>query len=56
MPDGRLAGLTVYDALHDPRAAQLLLERLRHPARRARCGSSATATAPGGCPPDWYRA
>ncbi|MEU5523042.1 maltokinase [Streptomyces sp. NPDC047860] len=29
--DGRLAGLTVYDALHDPRAAQLLLERLRHP-------------------------
>ncbi|MFF9489505.1 maltokinase [Streptomyces sp. NPDC014676] len=31
VPDGRLAGLTVYDALHDPRAAQLLLERLRHP-------------------------
>lgn len=29
--DGRLAGLTVYDALHDPRAAQLLLERLRRP-------------------------
>ncbi len=31
MRDGRLAGLTVYDALQDPRAAQLLLERLRRP-------------------------
>lgn len=31
VPDGRLAGMTVYDALHDPRAAQLLLERLRRP-------------------------
>ncbi|GGZ97019.1 maltokinase [Streptomyces echinoruber] len=29
--DGPLAGLAVYDALHDPRSAQLLLERLRHP-------------------------
>ncbi|MEV5315933.1 maltokinase, partial [Streptomyces sp. NPDC052610] len=29
--DGPLAGLTVYDALLDPRSAQLLLERLRHP-------------------------
>lgn len=29
--DGPLAGRTVYDALHDPRAAQLLLERLRRP-------------------------
>ncbi|MFE9775252.1 maltokinase [Streptomyces sp. NPDC005931] len=29
--DGPLAGLTVYDALYDPRAAQLLLERLRLP-------------------------
>ncbi|MGA4964935.1 maltokinase N-terminal cap-like domain-containing protein [Streptomyces pseudogriseolus] len=29
--DGLLAGLTVYDALQDPRAAQLLLERLRRP-------------------------
>ncbi|CAL9630286.1 maltokinase N-terminal cap-like domain-containing protein [Streptomyces pilosus] len=29
--DGRLAGTTVHDALHDPRAAQLLLERLRRP-------------------------
>ncbi|MGW1208463.1 maltokinase N-terminal cap-like domain-containing protein [Streptomyces sp. NPDC002499] len=28
---GPLAGLTVYDALQDPRSAQLLLERLRHP-------------------------
>ncbi|CAM5587049.1 Maltokinase OS=Streptomyces albaduncus OX=68172 GN=FHS32_001716 PE=3 SV=1 [Streptomyces griseoloalbus] len=31
MRDGLLAGLTVYDALQDPRAAQLLLERLRRP-------------------------
>ncbi|MEV5434274.1 maltokinase [Streptomyces sp. NPDC052701] len=29
--DGPLAGLTVYDALHDPRTTQLLLERLRRP-------------------------
>ncbi|GGW82773.1 maltokinase [Streptomyces caelestis] len=29
--DGPLAGLTVYDALHDPRSTQLLLDRLRHP-------------------------
>ncbi|MFK0117720.1 maltokinase [Streptomyces sp. NPDC090994] len=29
--EGSLAGLTVYDALQDPRMAQLLLERLRHP-------------------------
>ncbi|MEU6355518.1 maltokinase [Streptomyces sp. NPDC047072] len=28
---GPLAGLTVFDALHEPRSAQLLLERLRHP-------------------------
>ncbi|MFJ8331644.1 maltokinase [Streptomyces sp. NPDC094437] len=28
---GALAGLTVYDALQDPRAARFLLERLRHP-------------------------
>jgi maltokinase len=28
---GPLAGMTIYDALHDPRSAQLLLERLRHP-------------------------
>ncbi|MFB8246878.1 maltokinase [Streptomyces sp. NPDC055952] len=29
--DGPLAGTTVYDALHDPRSAQLLLDRLRRP-------------------------
>lgn len=29
--EGPLAGLTVYDALQDPRFAQLLLERLRQP-------------------------
>jgi maltokinase len=31
--DGSLAGMTVYDALQDPRMAQLLLERLRHPGK-----------------------
>ncbi|MFF4546897.1 maltokinase [Streptomyces sp. NPDC001406] len=29
--EGPLAGLAVYDALHDPRSAKLLLERLRQP-------------------------
>ncbi|MGX9882782.1 maltokinase N-terminal cap-like domain-containing protein [Streptomyces sp. NPDC002276] len=29
--EGPLAGLAVYDALRDPRSAELLLERLRHP-------------------------
>ncbi|MFJ1969730.1 phosphotransferase [Streptomyces sp. NPDC087903] len=29
--EGPLAGMTVYDALQDPRSAQLLLERLRRP-------------------------
>ncbi|WP_432157401.1 maltokinase N-terminal cap-like domain-containing protein [Streptomyces sp. bgisy153] len=29
--EGPLAGRTVYDALQDPRSAQLLLERMRHP-------------------------
>ncbi|MEU0675940.1 maltokinase [Streptomyces sp. NPDC006172] len=29
--EGALAGLTVHDALQDPRSAQLLLERMRHP-------------------------
>ncbi|MFH9863173.1 maltokinase [Streptomyces sp. NPDC017202] len=29
--EGALAGLTVHDALQDPRSAHLLLERLRHP-------------------------
>lgn len=31
--DGPLAGLTVYEGLHDPRLASLLLERLRAPGR-----------------------
>ncbi|MER5279765.1 maltokinase [Streptomyces sp. NPDC002809] len=31
VPDGPLAGHTVYDGLHDPRLASLLLERLRTP-------------------------
>ncbi|MEV0574628.1 phosphotransferase [Streptomyces sp. RTGN2] len=33
VPDGPLAGRTVYDGLHDPRLAALLLERLRTPGR-----------------------
>ncbi len=49
--EGPLAGLAVYDALHDPRSAHLLLERLRRQARRARCGSRRTRapSCPGGC-------
>ncbi|MFJ3671019.1 maltokinase [Streptomyces sp. NPDC090106] len=31
LTEGPLAGLTVFDAFQDPRSAQLLLERLRHP-------------------------
>ncbi|WP_405938922.1 maltokinase [Streptomyces sp. NBC_00726] len=33
VPDGPLAGLAVYDGLHDARLAALLLERLRSPGR-----------------------
>ncbi|MGC4944950.1 maltokinase N-terminal cap-like domain-containing protein [Streptomyces sp. DT224] len=33
VPDGPLAGLAVYDGLHDARLASLLLERLRTPGR-----------------------
>ncbi|MET7295736.1 maltokinase [Streptomyces griseoloalbus] len=51
--DGRLAGLTVYDALHDPRAAQLLLERLRRPgtAGPLRFGCDASQPVPAGLVP-----
>ncbi|MFC9243398.1 maltokinase [Streptomyces sp. NPDC057136] len=31
LQDGPLAGLTVYEGLHDPRVAELLLERFRRP-------------------------
>lgn len=50
---GPLAGLTVYDALHDPRSAQLLLERLRQPGAagplRFECDPSVPV--PAGLPP-----
>ncbi|MFF9202814.1 maltokinase [Streptomyces sp. NPDC014986] len=51
--DGRLAGLTVYDALHDPRASHLLLERLRHPgtAGPLRFECDASASLPSGLVP-----
>ncbi|MEU9646157.1 maltokinase [Streptomyces sp. NPDC048188] len=51
--DGPLAGRTVYDALHDPRTAQLLLERLRHPGKAGplRFEADATRSVPGGLAP-----
>ncbi|MEV6883888.1 MULTISPECIES: maltokinase N-terminal cap-like domain-containing protein [unclassified Streptomyces] len=51
--DGPLAGRTVYDALHDPRTAQLLLERLRHPGKAGplRFEADATRPVPGGLAP-----
>ncbi|QUC59682.1 maltokinase [Streptomyces sp. A2-16] len=50
---GPLAGLTVFDALHDPRSAQLLLERLRHPgtAGPLRFERTPSARVPAGLPP-----
>ncbi|MFB7653457.1 MULTISPECIES: maltokinase [unclassified Streptomyces] len=51
--DGPLAGRTVYDALHDPRTAQLLLERLRHPGKAGplRFESDPARPVPGGLAP-----
>ncbi|MFB6556136.1 MULTISPECIES: maltokinase [unclassified Streptomyces] len=51
--DGPLAGRTVYDALHDPRSAQLLLERLRHPGKAGplRFESDPARPVPGGLVP-----
>ncbi|MFE9353103.1 maltokinase N-terminal cap-like domain-containing protein [Streptomyces olivaceoviridis] len=51
--DGPLAGLAVYDALHDPRSAHLLLERLRQPgtAGPLRFERDPAARVPGGLPP-----
>ncbi|MEV0642789.1 maltokinase [Streptomyces sp. NPDC050619] len=50
---GPLAGLAVYDALRDPRSAQLLLDRLRYPGRagplRFECDPSISV--PAGLPP-----
>ncbi|MET7695459.1 maltokinase [Streptomyces sp. NPDC005483] len=50
---GPLAGLTIYDALHDPRSAQLLLERLRQPgtAGPLRFEGTPSVPVPGGLPP-----
>ncbi|MEV2213936.1 maltokinase [Streptomyces sp. NPDC050997] len=50
---GPFAGMTVYDALHDPRSAQLLLERLRHPgsAGPLRFEGDPSVPVPGGLPP-----
>ena len=51
--DGPLAGRTVYDALHDPRTAQLLLERLRHPGQAGplRFEADPALPVPGGLAP-----
>ncbi|MET7323274.1 maltokinase [Streptomyces sp. NPDC005549] len=51
--DGPLAGRTVYDALHDPRMAQLLLERLRHPGKAGplRFEADPARPVPGGLAP-----
>ncbi|GGQ34407.1 maltokinase [Streptomyces mutabilis] len=51
--DGPLAGRTVYDALHDPRTAQLLLERLRHPGKAGplRFEANPSRPVPGGLAP-----
>ena len=51
--EGPLAGLTIYDALHDPRSAQLLLERLRHPgtAGPLRFEGDPSVPVPAGLPP-----
>ncbi|MGW0770466.1 maltokinase N-terminal cap-like domain-containing protein [Streptomyces sp. NPDC002676] len=51
--EGPLAGLAVYDALHDPRCAHLLLERLRQPgtAGPLRFEADQTVQLPGGLPP-----
>ncbi|MER6066999.1 maltokinase [Streptomyces sp. NPDC001792] len=50
---GPFAGLAVYDALHDPRSANLLLERLRQPgaAGPLRFDADPDAHLPGGLPP-----
>jgi len=50
---GPLAGLAVYDALYDPRAASLLLERLRRPGTAGPLcfGADPAAPVPGGLPP-----
>jgi maltokinase len=50
---GQLAGLAVYDALQDPRSAEMLLERLRHPgtAGPLRFEADPSMSVPAGLPP-----
>ncbi|MEU5448412.1 MULTISPECIES: hypothetical protein [Streptomyces] len=48
---GPLAGRTVYDALHDPRLADLLLERLRRPGALGSLRFERTAPVPEGLAP-----
>ncbi|MDX3592823.1 phosphotransferase [Streptomyces sp. ID03-2B] len=48
---GPLAGRTVYDALHDPRLADLLLERFRHPGHLGSLRFERTAAIPAGLAP-----
>ncbi|MFG2302294.1 maltokinase [Actinacidiphila glaucinigra] len=50
---GPLDGLTIYEALHDPRLTSLLLERLRAPGRTGhlRFGSEPAAAIPAGLAP-----
>src|SRR5690606_17073770 len=50
--DGPLRGRVVYDALHDPRLATLLLERLRAPGRLGalRFGRAPGTAIPSGLP------
>ncbi|WP_327406455.1 maltokinase [Streptomyces sp. NBC_01288] len=51
--EGPLAGLAVYDALQDPRSAELLLERLRHPGATGplRFEADPSASVPAGLTP-----
>ncbi|PCG81853.1 maltokinase [Streptomyces sp. WZ.A104] len=48
---GPLAGRTVYDALHDPRLAGLLLERFRRPGTLGTLRFERNAAIPAGLPP-----
>ncbi|MEU4129182.1 maltokinase N-terminal cap-like domain-containing protein [Streptomyces wuyuanensis] len=48
--EGPLAGRTVYEGLHDPRLAGLLLERLRTPGRFGPLRFDRAAPVPGGLP------
>ncbi|MEU8673288.1 phosphotransferase [Streptomyces sp. NPDC048560] len=49
--DGPLAGRTVYEGLHDPRVAELLLERLRRPGTLGPLRFERTSAIPAGLAP-----